>query len=419
MCGIFGNVRNANFSVDLSRSALNTLIHRGPDQEGEYLNDYVYLGHRRLSILDLSNNGRQPMISEDVVITVNGEIYNYKTIKKLLESKYFFKSTSDSEIILHGYKEWGIDGLLERIDGMFAICIYDVAKREVILIRDRVGIKPVFYGKVNGNIAWASELKALQTFYNRSLQTDKTAFYDYLTYLYIPRPKTRYKDVYKLNPGHYLKINIDSGDMIERVYWELETDEIQIGEEEAAAKLKELIAESVGEQLMSDVPIGFFLSGGMDSSCVVAEAATILDHKISTFTIGFSDGKYSEIKDAVKIAELFKTNHYNKILELSEAQDLFTNMHNWFDEPYADTSALPTYLVSKYAREVAKVVLTGDGGDELFGGYNWYTRFSNYSKNDIQLPAFLKPLFSRVRRNFPIVLLGKFVIDWNIERLRG
>ncbi|RJP75620.1 MAG: asparagine synthase (glutamine-hydrolyzing) [Desulfobacteraceae bacterium] len=374
MCGIFGHTETPKKNMHKSRDALHTLTHRGPDQWGEWSNDRVYLGHRRLSILDLSENGRQPMTDrkQEVIITVNGEIYNYLQLKKELQKTYEFKSTTDSEVILYGYKKWGIQVLLEKIDGMYAFCIYDVKKQKIFLARDRAGIKPLYYSNIGNNFAWASELKALENFYHSKVLTiDHTALFDYLTYIYIPTPKTLYKNIYKLQPAHYLEIDLNPNHFVIKKYWELDTSAQDISLPQAKFELKQLTKQSVEEQLMSDVPVGFFLSGGMDSSTVVSLATKFSD-KINTYSIGFDDKAHDETEYAKIVADYFRTNHKTQIVSSKDVLDLFSNLRDWYDEPFADTSAFPTYLVSKFAKKDSTVVLTGDGGDELFGGYKWY-----------------------------------------------
>lgn len=401
MCGIFGITHFKKSNLDRAREALNTLSHRGPDQWNEYFDDKIYLGHRRLSILDLSIQGMQPMSTDDksVFITVNGEIYNFKELRRELSAKYHFKSTSDSEVILHGYKEWGIDILLEKIDGMYAFSIYDKSEEKLFLARDRVGIKPLYYSTFQDQITFASELKAIQHYYNsQSLKIDYTALYDFLTYRYIPAPKTMYQDVYKLEPGHYLEISLDDHSIKDVHYWKLEINYCDDSIEVASNKIYDLVKKSVGEQMVSDVPVGFFLSGGVDSSAVVTMASNIKS-SISTFSIGFTDKDHDETYFADIIADKLKTDHHKKILGEDLTKKLLNELREWYDEPFADFSCFPTFLVSQYSKEKVTVVLTGDGGDEVFGGYNWYKRFSEKSR--FRYPSmsflryFLKPFAGR------------------------
>jgi asparagine synthase (glutamine-hydrolysing) len=418
MCGIFGLITD-ELNLENARLSLETLKHRGPDQWGEYRGNGLYLGHRRLSILDLSENGRQPMMSEDqdVVITVNGEIYNFREIRNELKQKYNFRSESDSEVILHGYKQYGIDGLLERIDGMFAFCIYDKKKGKVYLVRDRVGIKPLFYGIINRTIIWASELKAIEKYFNGQLQKDDSAIYDYLTYSYIPSPKTLYRNVFKLKPAHYLEIDLQNRTSNLINYWNIKkelTNNITI--REAGEHLRFLIRESVKEQLMSDVPLGFFLSGGIDSSVVVYEASKVNNNN-KTYTIGFEDPVHSEAVYARTIAGLCETQHKERRLSEEDAIQILPEMLHWYDEPYADTSALPSFLVSKFAREEVTVALTGDGGDELFGGYLWYRNFLKYSNKNKHLPV--NKLLLNIRNRNRYRIIGKIsnrLLNFNLDK---
>lgn len=408
MCGIFGFTKFKKEDLEKARESLHTLHHRGPDQWNDYFDKDIYIGHQRLSILDLSEHGKQPMITPDekVIITVNGEIYNFLELKKELEHKYDFKSTSDSEVVLYGYIEWGIDKLLEKIDGMYAISIYDKEKEELFLARDRAGIKPLYYGNLNGQISWASELKAIQKLYGNQniLEYDYTAFYDFLTYLYIPTPKSMYKNVYKLEPAHYLKIDIKNNTFDKIQYWQLEVKECDDDIETAKKKIYDLVKKSVDEQMVADVPVGFFLSGGMDSSTVVALASQ--NHSdINTFSIGFTDKSHDETHFAEMVADMYKTKHHKKILDEDTTKDMFHKIKDWYDEPFGDTSCFPTFLVSKFAKENSTVVLTGDGGDEVFGGYNWYKRFESLQKYSLSYLRFFKVFTKPLKKQKNI--LGK------------
>jgi len=359
MCGIFGFTNFKKNNLEKARAALHTLQHRGPDQWNDYYDENTYMGHQRLSILDLSEHGKQPMVSSDgnVIVTVNGEIYNFYELKQELISKYKFASTSDSEVLLYGYIEWGIDKLLEKIDGMYAFSIYNVLDETIYLVRDRVGIKPVYQ--------------------------DNTALYDFLTYRYIPTPKTMYENVFKLEPAHYLKINVVNNTYSKHQYWNLQPKVKNITMTEAKTEVNRLVKRSISEQMVSDVPVGFFLSGGMDSSVVVSLAENKND-SINTFSIGFSDKNHDETHYADLIVDRYKTNHKKKILNESQVKKLFPKIRQWFDEPFGDNSCFPTYMVSAYAKKNVSVVLTGDGGDEVFGGYNWYKAFERYKNYNLK-----------------------------------
>ena len=389
MCGIFGHTGFDPRRLDHSRAALQTLAHRGPDQWGDWHDTDVYLGHRRLSILDLSEAGRQPMraAGDEVLLTANGEVYNFAPLRARLGQEHTFTSGSDSEVLLHGYRAWGIDGLVERIEGMYAFAIYDRIRRKVFLVRDRVGIKPLYYSSLGGRAAWASELKALQRLHQgEGLSVDRTAVYDYLTYSYIPAPKSMYVGIFKLPPAHVAEIDVLTGSIRTYRYWALSTNEEDLSIPTAASRLRELVGDAVRQQMVSDVPVGFFLSGGMDSSAVVAEAAS-LGHGANTFSIGFDVPGHDETGFAALVAAAFRTDHVRRVLSARATTELFPRLREWFDEPFADTSAFPTQLVSRVARERCTVVLTGDGGDEVFGGYRRYQQLPFTAPIQHWLPA--------------------------------
>lgn len=391
MCGIFGHTSASTKNVERSKKALHLLSHRGPDQYGEWSDKHVYLGHRRLSILDLSENGKQPMCFDgQVILTANGEIYNFKELRKELESVCVFTSESDSEILLHGYRIWGIKKLLDKIDGMYSFAIYDKSAGKVFIVRDRVGIKPLYYSTIHSHVVWSSELKSLELYHGKdNLIVDNTALYDFLTYRYIPTPKTLYNGVYKLEPAHYLEIDVNDNSIQKNRYWELVVSKADISIDSGSEKLKEMIRDSVREQLVSEVPIGVFLSGGMDSSVVVAEATSFLP-SISSYSIGFDVKSHNETYYAKIVSKLFETTYRERTLKQSATEDLYENLKIWYDEPFSDTSAFSTFLVSEFAKEEVTVVLTGDGGDEIFGGYKWYAGFKRMRPLHIRLPKTIK-----------------------------
>lgn len=411
MCGLFGVVGDIPLNKEKALSSLKLLEHRGPDQHNNWSSKKVFMGHQRLSILDLSEDGRQPMLDSGVVISVNGEIYNFTELKEILSQKYTFKSNSDSEVVLYGYIEWGIDELLKKIDGMYAICIYDQNIDKLYIVRDRVGIKPLFYSLLNHEFSWSSELKCIRNYYGEAnLEHDKTALYDFLTYLYIPAPKTMYQGVFKLEPAHYAEYCLKTSKMNLIQYWQLKTDVVNISAQDAKAKLNNLISKSVSEQLISDVPVGFFLSGGMDSSAVVATASK-LTNNVHTYSIGFDDKAHDETKFAEIVANKFNTTHQKKILDRDTTKNMFHKLKDWYDEPFGDTSAFPTYLVSKFAKAESTVVLTGDGGDEVFGGYNWYRNFVRFRKYSLHKGVnWLLPISFKIKNTLPDGIVKK-VID--------
>lgn len=378
MCGIVGgNCDTWNY-----KGALASIRHRGPDGLRIESTPEFSLGFVRLSIIDLSENGMQPMMSDDSMVTMvfNGEIYDYQRLRsELMEKKYRFHSTTDTEVLLNAYLEYG-DSFIEKVDGMFAIGILDKREQCVKLFRDRTGIKPLYYYDDGRRFAFASELKALEVLCNDVvLEEDKSALYDYLTYNYIPDPKTMYKYVLKLMPAHYLKYDLKKSRIIENApYWKLQVNQQAEGKgdiRELAEETRRLLQQSVKNQLIADVPVGSFLSGGIDSSIVTYEIKQV-NPQIESFSIGFTYEKYDELRYAKKLAAEQGIIHNSKVVTRDDVRELFPCLKDWYDEPFADTSAYPTYLVAKLAREKVTVVLTGDGGDELFGGYSKYNGYS-------------------------------------------
>ncbi len=401
MCGIFGVAPFRSDHLEKARQSLDRLSHRGPDQTGEWYDRQAYLGHRRLSILDLSEAGRQPMVSPDqsLVLTANGEIYNYLILKQQLMGRYEFRSRSDCEVLLHGYAEWGVEGLLDRIDGMFAFTILDKKKNVLYLVRDRVGIKPLYYYYNNGRLVWSSELRSIQTYFgSEALNLDTSAVCDFYTYNYIPSPKTVYTNVFKLKPAHYLTFDLNHTDSVSvHKYWQIPEQEMAVSFSEAKEHLKMLIAKSVREQMMSDVPLGFFLSGGLDSSTVVASAGGLSD-KLTAYAIGFDESHNDETGYAQIVADRFGVKLQKKILSFEDAEKLLPKVMAFYDEPFADLSAIPTHCVSAFARNYVTVALTGDGGDEIFGGYSWY-RYADHEPllSSVSIKKLLSVLRARSR----------------------
>lgn len=377
MCGIFG-ISDLELNIKRANKACKLLGHRGPDLMNSWNDKKNYIGQTRLSINDLSENGNQPFVIEGkVIVAVNGEIYNYKELRHGLEQKYTFQSTSDSEIIVHGFLEWGIETLLEKIDGMYAISIFDIENNKIYLARDRVGIKPLYYSDYRGIFIWSSELKAIEEYYiENELIYDNTALYDFLTYLYIPTPKTLFKDVYKLEPGYYIEYSIIEKKIDKKQYWDLEINERKESLDTAIGNIEEMIRESINSHLLSDIPVGAFLSGGIDSSVVVYETHKYIKN-LETYTIGFDEKTHDESEYARLLANSIgvsnKLNIMSKTFMLANNEEII----RFFDEPFADSSMFPTYFLSKVTKEYATVVLSGDGGDEVFGGY---TRYNNFAK---------------------------------------
>ena len=380
MCGFVGGT-DPDWNYE---AALAAIAHRGPDASALRRQEPVNVGFRRLSIIDLRAAANQPMLAPDGAswIVFNGEIYGYRELRTDLERRgHAFVTDSDTEVALHAYLEWGA-GFVEHIDGMFAIVIWDARERNLRLYRDRPGIKPLYYYYDGSRFAFASELKALEAALKPGeLTFDGSACYDFLGYRYVPAPKTLYQRCFKLPPAHELVYAPDIGRLsAPRRYWNLPVPDAPRTPalDAACEELRSLIGTSVAEQMIADVPLGFFLSGGVDSSVVVASAARN-GRRVSTFAIGFDRDDVSETPYAREVAARFATDHHERILSPADAAALLPLLKQWFDEPFADESSMPTYLVAKTAREHVTVVLTGDGGDEVFGGYRTYPRYARYA----------------------------------------
>lgn len=400
MCGFIGGT-DPEWSY---AAALRTIAHRGPDASRLDLDGPVKVGFRRLSIIDLDESANQPMRAPDgrSWIVFNGEIYGFRRLRAELERRgRTFRTSSDTEVALAAWLEWG-DAFVDRIDGMFAIAIWDAGTHTLRLFRDRPGIKPLYYFYDGKRFGFASELKALEAAcHPGDLATDPTALYDFLGYRYVPAPKTMYRNCFKLAPAHSVTYDVASGRLhAPRRYWRIEIPGApsRPGADEAAEELRGLVDASVDDQIVADVPVGFFLSGGVDSSAVVASAAR-RGERISTFSIGFDTDEVSETPYAREVAELLGTDHHERILSRADAHELLPCLKTWFDEPFADESAMPTWLVARTARERVTVVLTGDGGDEVFGGYRTYPRFMRYDRAPTW-PAACERWSYRLRRPF-------------------
>ncbi len=373
MCGICGVV-SFQPNVSLDRSILlrmnAALRHRGPDDEGYYEDDQVGLAMRRLGIIDL-HTGQQPISNEsgDIWVVYNGEIYNFQNVRAVLEQRgHIFKTQTDTEIIVHAYEEYG-DACVTHFNGMFAIALWDARERRLFLARDRLGIKPLYYWRGADKLVFGSELKALTLHPDVPRQVDLAALDLFLTLEYIPAPRTIYEGVFKLLPGHLLVV--EKGKLKLTQYWDVPCQPVSQSEAECAEILSGLIKESVRLRLISDVPLGAFLSGGIDSSIIVGYMSESANEPVQTFSIGFEDATYNELPYAEVVAKHFGTKHHVEVLN-ADHTDLMEQLVAHFDEPFADTSVFPTFLVSKLASREVKVVLSGDGGDELFAGYDTY-----------------------------------------------
>lgn len=375
MCGIVGLYHRDDQSpvpVETIGAMCRTIVHRGPDDEGTYCSGNIGLGMRRLAIIDLAG-GRQPIFNEDETIAVvfNGEIYNYPELKQQLTGAgHVFRTHSDTEVLVHGYEEWG-DDLPRHLNGMFAFSIWDSRRRRVFLARDHIGVKPLYIYEDANQITWASEIKALLVVPGVKAAVDPLALVDFLSLGYVPAPRTMFRGISKVPPAGTMVI--EQGHARSGSFWDLEFTEEKRSAEAWCEEVRALVDDAVRRQLMSDVPLGAFLSGGVDSSAIVATMRRLGVDRVSTYAIGFGgeDAFHSELTDAAATARLFETEHHEIVVEPNVA-DLFFPLIRHLDEPVTDTSFVVTYLVSKLARESVKVILSGVGGDEIFAGYRRY-----------------------------------------------
>ena len=402
MCGIYGIVDPSSRQIDRESvvRATNTMRHRGPDGEGFAFFDNVALGHRRLSIID-PDGGQQPISNEDgsVTATYNGEIYNFPELKKELESHgHFFKTNCDVEVLVHGYEQWG-GGLLERLRGMFAFGIYDDRKARMLIARDRFGIKPLFYSMANGQLVFASEMKAILVGGAADWEIDYEAVADYFALGYVPAPKTIYKQIRRLDPSSFMSITT-RGELrtMTETYYRLPdfgrlADE---GIDKTKATLVDELRDAVGSHLLSDVPLGAYLSGGMDSASLVSMMTEVSNERVNTFTVDFVEDNYSEGEEARQIASHLGTNHTEFTVGPDPDLDqLIRRLVRQFDEPFGNASMINTYKVANRACQSVKVALSGEGGDEILAGYGRYLILQRQGSLD-SLPQSLRRATSTV-----------------------
>ncbi len=408
MCGIAGwiNLKQSESNHDAEavlHSMCETIVHRGPNSEGLWLDDTVALGMRRLSIIDLVT-GDQPVFNCDrsVIVMMNGELYNYREVRAELEKKgHKFTTKSDTEILPHLYEEYG-DGLLEHVNGMYAFSLWDATRKKLIIARDRFGEKPLYYGVFDGKLIWASELKAILAHPAVKPELDLNALRHYVSFDYVPAPMSIFKGIKKLPAAHVL--TVENGEVRTRRYWDISwsgqawsangylanerpmsADTLEVKAEE----LRDLLSDAVGMRLVSDVPLGILLSGGIDSSTVAAFAVQHATERVKTFSIGFEEDSFDESKYARKVAKHLNTEHYEDELSATTAGDLISEIGQWLDEPMSDGSLIPTYLLSQFVRKHVTVALGGDGGDELFAGYPMYYAHTVAAKYKA-IPGFLR-----------------------------
>ena len=407
MCGFAGLLSTAGFTrdelTDHAHRMIGPIVHRGPDDSGTWVDEHagVALGFRRLSILDLSPQGHQPMRSSSgrFIATFNGEIYNYRDLRRELETfGYRFRGDSDTEVMLAAFEQWGIQPAVQRFAGMFAIAVWDAPQRALTLVRDRLGKKPLYIYGEPGLITFASELKALLAGPSFDRSIDHTAVASYLRYLCVPSPKTIFAHAIKLEPAHLMTVTDPEAPLpTPTSYWSLEqvardglADPFTGSEDEAVDALEALLAGAVARRLRSDVPLGALLSGGIDSSTVVALMQEASSRPVKTYTIGFAEASFDEARHAAQIAAHVGTDHSELRLSGEDAHTLIPRLVDIFDEPFADPSQLPTLLVSQFARQEVTVALCGDGGDELFGGYNRYVYGSQILTRVNRIPRIVR-----------------------------
>jgi asparagine synthase (glutamine-hydrolysing) len=442
MCGITGfihfsaaNTSDSSLSSSVNDSVIDQQLlsqmnqaqfHRGPDEGGEYLDEHVALGHRRLSIIDLSS-GQQPMASDDgeYVLIFNGEVYNFKQTRVELEALgHIFHNHSDTEVILHAYMQWGA-ACVEKLQGMFTFAIWQKTQQSLFISRDRLGIKPLFYAMIDGTLYFASELKSITLIPGLSKKIDAKAIEQYFALGYAAEPHTIYQDVAKLPPGHNLTISVgDKTPKIEK-YWDVSyAQQVEMPEEDYLETMVDQFKSAVDSHMNADVPLGSFLSGGVDSSAVVAMMSQLSKEKsnatatdttnkpVTTCSIGFDVKDYNETDFARMVAKDYKTDHQEQIIA-SDDFDLVDLLAGLYDEPYADSSAMPTYRVCQLAREKVTVCLSGDGADELLAGYRRYGLMMNEEKVRSILPySIRKPLFGTLGKLYP-------KLDWAPQFLRA
>ncbi|EFO34001.1 asparagine synthase [Roseibium sp. TrichSKD4] len=412
MCGIVGFLNFEGVaSFETVTSMADKIAHRGPDSHAAWSEGPIALAHRRLAIIDLSPAGAQPMVSncERFVVVYNGEIYNYIDIRADIEADPYFSEVvgewrghSDTEVMLAAFGLWGVKSTLQRMVGMFAIALWDRRERALYLARDRAGEKPLYFGKSNGVLAFGSELKALREHPAMKTEIDRNALALYMRHNYIPAPYTIYRGVSKLTPGTYVRIDA-GGQIREETYWSLQDNLKPEGvrrgptaEKDAVDGLESVLSQAIRQQMVSDVPLGAFLSGGVDSSTVVALMQAQSSNSVRTFSIGFNEDSYNEAHFAKAVAKHLGTDHTELYVTPNEAMAVIPKLPAIYDEPFSDSSQIPTFLVSQLARSRVTVSLSGDAGDELFGGYSRYTMAQSMWAQIARVPGPLRAAAARL-----------------------
>lgn len=419
MCGITGiyNFNQEKVREEIIRNMISTLKHRGPDAEGIFLKKNVGFGHTRLKIIDLSESGNQPMCNEDgsVWLTSNGEIYNYKEIKKELQGKgHKFRSETDIEVIIHAYEEWGID-CLKKFNGMFAFALYDCNSKKLFLVRDRLGIKPLFYYVDDNKLVFGSEIKAILEIKSIKREINPEALHNYLSLNYMTAPLTMFKNIFQILPGNYLEIKREK--IVKVRYWDISFNEDKYtgkSDDIWLEELDDLLEKSVEKRLISDVPFGAFLSGGIDSSSIAYFMRKILKKDIKTFSIGFNEKSFNELEDSLLVSDKLQTDHYPEIFQ-SKIDENFLHKIVWFsEEPTADSSIIPMFHLAQMTKSHVTMALSGDGADELFAGYETYQAFYLRSLYRF-IPKFIRRGISSGIINKLPVSLAKVSLDYKLK----
>ena len=425
MCGICGIMRLGDGPAPdgalIARMA-RTLAHRGPNDDGTWLDDRIALGFRRLSVIDLSHAGHQPMTNEDgsVVLVFNGEIYNFQELKEkyqLEERGHVFKSRTDSEVLIHLYEELGL-GMVPELNGMFAFALWDSRDGALHLVRDRYGIKPFFYQQDADHFRFGSEIKAIIADDRVARRASMQALHDFLSFNYIPGTQTAFEGISEIAPGHHMTVDA-AGEITTRRYWDLNfTADANITEDEAIQRSYELMDKAVQRRLIADVPIGVFLSGGLDSSTLVALMHKHVGTPIHTYSVGFEDQSFNELPYARIVAEQFGTIHREVTITADMVRDMLPKYLGFIDEPYGDGSAIPTYFVSELAKDEVVVVLSGEGGDEAFAGYDTHAAYNVY-RQARRIPAFVRNGILKPLANCLPVSDKKLSFEFKVKRFLG
>ncbi len=415
MCGISGFfLSNISKGSDFFRQEIlkmnNELLHRGPNNGDVWFDliDKIFLGHRRLSIIDLSDKGNQPMKSNNqrFVISFNGEIYNYKELKKdLIKNKIKFDNKSDTQVLLEVLSFYGIEDGIKKVNGMFAFALWDKKEKSLYLVSDRLGKKPLYWSNINNNIIFGSELKSLVSFYMFKREINKKSLQNFLKFSYINSPDTIFKNTYKLEPASILRFNSNKN-VTKSNYWKLDFNygnqfNNHKNDEEKIEKLSNLLEDSISKRMISDVPLGVMLSGGIDSSLVAAIAQKNSTKKVNTYSIGFKNKGFDESKYASKVSKILSTSHNEFILDDYSVEDLVEKIPLYYDEPFADSSQIPSMLISSQLKKKVTVALTGDGGDEVFGGYSRYIWGNKFSKICKLIPFLFRNIISKSLQLIP------------------